>query len=69
MKHSGMHIIRHDNGDITTSNPALITILLVQKELNECIAVPSPHLDGHDLSEIGSEDTTVDIKKISIRAR
>jgi hypothetical protein len=60
VKHLGMKITRDANGDITISNPALITNLLAANGLNDCNPSPTPHIDGQVTSKTTDADILTD---------
>jgi hypothetical protein len=55
-----MKITRDTNGDITISNPALITIMLAANGLNDCNPSPTPHIDGQDTCKTTDADILTD---------
>jgi hypothetical protein len=55
-----MKITRDTYGDITISNPALITNLLAVNGLNDCSPSPTPRIDGQDTSKTTDADILTD---------
>jgi hypothetical protein len=55
-----MKSTRDTNGDITISNPALVTSLLAANSLNDCNPSPSPHIDGQDTYKTTDADILID---------
>jgi hypothetical protein len=62
IRHLGLLVARHDNGDITIANPKLINSILTTAGLSECNPAPTPHLDGHDTSQTRAAESPVDFK-------
>jgi hypothetical protein len=60
VKHLGMKITRDTNGDITISNPVLITNLLAANGLNDCNLSPTLHIHGQDTSKTTDADILTD---------
>jgi hypothetical protein len=51
IQHTGLRITRAADTTITVSKPHTIQHLLAERGLHDCNPAPTPHLDGHEMSD------------------
>jgi hypothetical protein len=59
---AGIKIQQFPDGSISMTNPKAIHRMLQAQGLQDCNPAPTPHIDGHDMSDMKTDEDMINIK-------